>query len=82
MMKLLSLCLLFANTALLEAQPEFLSRVETLLPRSKCKVDVMEVAYPKRFQELTLKMQTVLATNKDWWLNYIKENAKTGEPLP
>ena len=42
----------------------------------------MGIVFPMRFQELTEKMQVALATNRDWFLDYIKQNAKPGEPLP
>lgn len=41
----------------------------------------MDLAYPKRFLELTKKLQAAIATNGDWWIDAIK-NAKPGEPLP
>ncbi len=42
----------------------------------------MGLVYPKRYLELTEKLQSAISTNKNWWLNYIKNNAKEGEPLP
>jgi hypothetical protein len=42
----------------------------------------MEVSYPVRFQELTIKMQAAVSTNKEWWMNYIKQNSKSGGLLP
>ena len=82
MKKFLCLCIFAAGTFLLRAQTELRSEIEKLLPPPECKVDIMGVAFPKRFQELTVKMQTALATNKEWMLNHIKQNAKPGEPLP
>lgn len=82
MKKLLCLCIFAAGTFFLRAQTELRSEIEKLLPPPECKVDMMGVVFPERFQELTVKMQTALATNKEWMLNYIKQNAKPGEPLP
>jgi len=82
MSKILCLCLFISGTILLHAQSDIRSRIEELLPPSQCKVEVMDVVYPKRFQELTLKMQVAAATNTDWFVNYIKANAKPGQPLP
>jgi hypothetical protein len=64
------------------AQTNFLPQIKQLLPAGKCSADVMEVAFPKRFLELGEKLQIAVTTNKDWWLDYIKNNAKEGEPLP
>jgi hypothetical protein len=66
----------------LHAQTIFSNEIKSLLPVGKCKIDVMGVVYPKRFLELGKKLQDALATNKDWLLDYIKTNAKEGEPLP
>lgn len=82
MKKLICVCLLAANAILLQAQTEFRSEIEKLLPPAECKADVMGIVFPKRVQELTRKLQVAIATNKDWWLDYIKQNAKPGEPLP
>jgi hypothetical protein len=51
------------------------------LPIGKYNVDIMELVYPKRFQELSEKLATAIATNKEWWVAYAKD-AKEGEPLP
>jgi hypothetical protein len=32
--------------------------------------------------ELSEQMTVAVSTNKDWWFDYIKKNAKEGEPLP
>ena len=82
-MKKLFLGLLFALSVLpLHANTNFSAEVEKLLPVGKCNVDIMGVVYPKRFLELGEKLQNAVSTNKDWWLDYIKTNAKEGEPLP
>ena len=77
-----SALLLIFSALSLSAQTNLTTEIAKLLPIGKCKVDVMGVAYPKRVLELTEKFQGAIATNKNWWLNYIKENAKEGEPLP
>ncbi|MCX6894355.1 MAG: hypothetical protein NTZ16_02365 [Verrucomicrobia bacterium] len=66
----------------LHAQTNLSAEVEKLLPVGKCNVDIMGVVYPRRFLELGEKLQNAFATNKDWLLDYIKKNAKEGEPLP
>ena len=65
-----------------QAQTNLATEIEKLLPSAKCNVDVMGLAYPKRYLELAGKLQSVIETNKDWWLDYIKKNAKDGELLP
>jgi len=64
------------------AQTNLSEEVEKLLPVGKCQVEVMGVVYPQRFLELSEKMTIAVSTNKDWWFDYIKNNAKEGEPLP
>lgn len=74
---------LFAFCVLsLRAQTNFSAEVEKLLPSGKCNVDIMGVVCPKRFLELGEKLQSAVATNKDWWLDYIKRTAREGQPLP
>jgi hypothetical protein len=82
MKKLIWFCFFATSPILLNAQTEFRSEIEKLLPPIECKVDVMGVVYPERFQELNKKIQMALTTNKEWFLSYIKQNAKSGEPLP
>lgn len=82
MKNLFSTLLLVFSALSLSAQTNLSTEIEKLLPSAKCNVDVMGLAYPKRFLELTEKFQNAIATNKDWLLDYIKKNAKDGEPLP
>jgi hypothetical protein len=82
--KLVYFCLFAASAIGLRAQADFRSEIEKLLPPTDCKVDIMGIAYPRRSQELAEKMRVAVAANKDWFLNYIKQNSreKTGEALP
>jgi hypothetical protein len=81
MKKLLFGFLFFLSAFCLNAQTNLSTEIEELLPIGKCDVDIMELVYPKRFQELSEKLATAIATNKEWWVEYVK-NAKGGEPLP
>lgn len=81
MIKILSGLLLVLCALSLSAQTNLSDEIKKLLPVGKCQVDVMEVAYPKRFQELAEKLQIAIATNRDWWIDAVKK-AKPGEPLP
>jgi hypothetical protein len=82
-MKKLGVCCFFAvSAAFVRAQPELRAAIEKLLPPVECKVDIMDVVFPKRCQELAGKMQLAVAINKEWYLNYIKENANRAGPLP
>ncbi len=80
MKSLFLMLLLIVSVLSSAAQTNLLTEIAKLLPVGKCKVDVMENVYPKRFMELSEKLQVAVATNKDWWLNYVKR-AKVGEPL-
>ena len=82
MKNLFSTLLLVFSALSLSAQTNLSTEIEKLLPSAKCNVDVMGLVYPKRYLELAEKFQSAISTNKDWWLDYIKENAKDGEPLP
>jgi hypothetical protein len=64
------------------AQTNLSIEIGKLLPKGKCNVDTMGLGFPKRFLELTEKLQIAISTNKNWWFDYIKNNAKDGEPLP
>jgi hypothetical protein len=82
MKNLFSALLMVFSTLSLSAQTNLSTEIQKLLPSAKCNVDVMGLAYPKRYLELTGKLQSAISTNRDWWLDYIKKNAKDGEPLP
>jgi hypothetical protein len=73
MRRLFFIALFSVFTVLLNAQTEFRSAIENLLPPPKSTVDLMEIVYPKRFQDLTIKMQKLMALNKDWLWEYVKK---------
>jgi hypothetical protein len=72
--------LLVVCAASLHAQTNLSSEIGELLPAGKCNVDVMDIAFPERFLELSEKLQVAIATNRDWWMDAVKK-AKLGEPL-
>jgi hypothetical protein len=82
MNKLLIVFLFVLNSFSLNAQTNLSTEIEKLLPQGKCNVDVMGLAFPKHFLELAEKFQRAIATNKGWFVDYTKKNAKEGEPLP
>ncbi len=82
MKKLLFWFLFFVSAFYSDAQTNLSIEIGKHLPIGKCDVDVMGLTYPKRFLALSEKLQIAVSTNKNWWLNYIKDNAKDGEPLP
>ena len=74
--------LFFFSAFCSDAQTNLSIEIGKLLPIGRCNVDIMGLSYPKRFLDLAGKLQTTISTNKNWWLDYIKNNAKDGEPLP
>jgi hypothetical protein len=74
--------LVYLTALCLRAQTNLSTQIEKLLPSGKCHADLMEVSWPARFKDLSIKMQAAISTNKDWWMNYVKENSNAGGPLP
>ena len=62
-MKKFLVCVFLAAAAFVQAQTELRAEIEKLLPPVECKVDVMDVVFPKRCQELAGKMQLAVSTN-------------------
>jgi hypothetical protein len=51
------------------------------IPNGKTTVEVLEIRYSERVEELALRMSNAMATNQDWWTGYIKQHS--GDyPLP
>jgi hypothetical protein len=55
--------------------------VATLLPSDGVTVDVMQPDFPKRAQQLAMKIQGALAKDPVWTKSHVSK-AKPGEPLP
>jgi hypothetical protein len=55
--------------------------IAALLPTDGITVDVMQPAFPKRLQELAMRIQAALAKDPEWTKSHIAK-AKRGEPLP
>ena len=56
-------------------------KLSKVIPNGKTTVEVLEVRYSERVEELALKMSRALATNQDWWVEYVKQHS--GDyPLP
>lgn len=52
-----------------------------LLPTGPVEVEQLELAYSKRADELNLKLQTAVATNRNWFLDFVKRTP-AGATLP
>jgi hypothetical protein len=63
-----------------ESNTPALFKLADVLPTGRCEIELMTLQYTDRAQELALKLQAAVATNQDWFLEYIKK-AKPGEPL-
>ena len=63
-----------------ESNTPALFKLADVLPTGRCEIELMTIRFTERAQELTLKFQAAVATNQDWFLEYIKQ-AKPGEPL-
>lgn len=57
-----------------------LFKLNDVLPSGKSEIELMTMRYTDRAMELTQKFQTAIATNRDWFLEHVKQ-AKPGEPL-
>jgi hypothetical protein len=68
--------------AMIYAQQESSSiELKDVLPSDGKEVDVMELQFPARMQELTQKMQQAIAKDPDWLPEVLKK-LKPGETLP
>jgi hypothetical protein len=74
------LCLGFTLLFVCEARSQSRDLTE-MIPTGTMKVDVMNLALPKRQVQLTRKMEAGVRENRDWFEAYMVENAKT-RPLP
>jgi hypothetical protein len=72
--------LVLMSAAIARAQPPSVD-VTTLLPSDGVTVDVMQPAFPKRLQDLAMKLQGALAKDPEWTKSHVGK-AKPGEPLP
>ena len=52
-----------------------------VIPNGEITVEVLELRFSKRTEELAAKMSQALATNQEWWMEYIKQHA-ADYPLP
>jgi hypothetical protein len=52
-----------------------------VIPTGKITVEVLEIRFSKRTEELALQMNSAVATNQDWWMEYIKQH-HDDYPLP
>ena len=68
------LLLLAATASCAESARQF-------IPTGIVKARVMQLAVSPRAAELTAKFQASVASNKEWWLEYVK-GATPGQPLP
>lgn len=57
------------------------SDIAALVPADGASVDIMQLAYPRRFVELSIKLKRGVAENPEWWINAV-ETAPRGEPVP
>jgi hypothetical protein len=53
-----------------------------LIPVGTIRVSVMDVAAPPRAQALMARLQAAVRQHPQWWLEYTREHARPGEPLP
>jgi hypothetical protein len=72
--------LLMVTGAAIAAEPPPVD-VSRLLPGDGVTVDVMQPTFPKRLQELAVKLQAALAKDPAWTKSHVSQ-AKPGEPLP
>jgi hypothetical protein len=52
-----------------------------VIPTGKTTVEVMEVRFSERVEELSRRLSSAVATNQDWWMDYVKKHVDES-PLP
>ncbi len=53
-----------------------------LIPVGTIRVSVMDLAAPPRAQALMARLQEAMRQNSQWFLEYTRQHARPGEPLP
>src|SRR5437773_4958052 len=56
-----------------ESSAPALFRLADVLPSGRCEIELMTIQFSERAKELTLKWQTAIATNQDWFLEEVKQ---------
>ena len=56
-------------------------KLRDVIPTGRTTVELLQVRFSPRAEELARKLSSVMATNQDWLTAYIKSNAEAG-PLP
>ena len=52
-----------------------------VIPTGEITVELLEIRFSKRVEELAIRLSQVVATNQDWWMEYVKQHAED-YPLP
>ena len=52
-----------------------------VIPEGETTVEMLELRYSERVEELALRMSRAVATNQDWWFDYLKSHIDD-RPLP
>lgn len=74
-------CSAHTSSADHNASPTNHFKLSDVIPTGKTTVELLEVRFSERVEQLALKMNNALAINQDWWMDYVKKHA--GEsPLP
>lgn len=53
-----------------------------LIPVGTIRVSVLDLAAPPRAHALMARLQAAMRQDSQWWLEYTKQRARPGEPLP
>ena len=61
--------------------PESRFKLADVIPAGKTTVELVEMRFSERAEELARKWTSAVATNQDWWMDYVKKYAGGG-PLP
>jgi hypothetical protein len=52
-----------------------------VIPTGKTVVEILELRFSERVEELAKRWSSTVATNQDWWMDYVKKHADE-RPLP
>lgn len=55
---------------------------QSLIPVGTVRATSMDLVAPPRLQELMRRFQATAQRDPQWWMEYVKANARPGEPLP
>jgi hypothetical protein len=78
---LISLLSILVSGCSADTSPTNHFRLSDVIPTGKTTVEVMEIRFSPRVEELATRFSSAVATNQEWWMDYVKKHVDE-HPLP